>query len=136
MRITLSVALTSNDHVPALEVIHNGKVIKTIDCSPEIDQQKTVELVFEEPDWFLVRGIVDVDHTFRFASTAPWYLERPGEPNRVSRAAATFFLDWEKQRIGRVKNNAENEDDLAAVLDWHEQALRFWSQRVREVNAP
>lgn len=128
--IKLSVKLTSNDRVPALEVIHNGQVVKTIECSNERDQQKTITFTVNEPGWFLVRAITDVKNTFRFASTAPWYIESETEPFRGSRKSAQFFLDWVNERIERIKSNVKDENELRKVLVWQEKAREFWKQKV------
>ncbi|QDT96019.1 CehA/McbA family metallohydrolase [Gimesia aquarii] len=128
--IKLSVKLTSNDRVPALEVIHNGRVIKTIEYSNEREQQKTIAFTVTESGWFLVRAITDVKNTFRFASTAPWYIESETEPFRGSRQSAQFFLDWVNERIQRIKSNVKDERELRKVLVWQEKAREFWKQKV------
>ena len=82
-----------------------------------------------------MRAIADVDHTFRFASTAPWYVaSRPDQAQRrsgsvvragasslrssirptalsralkprISKPSAEFFLNWVDERIERIQKN-------------------------------
>ena len=139
LEIKLSIKLTSNDRVPFLEVIHNGRIVKTIDCSPgergENVLQRTATILVSEPGWFLVRAISDVDHTFRFASTAPWYVESKTIDRRISRRSAQMFLDWVNERIDRVQKNVTDADQLRAVLEPHEKARVFWLKQVQQANA-
>ena len=58
---------------------------------------------FRASGWFLVRAIVDNPKTFRFASTAPCHVEVGGAKRRVSKSSARFFLEWAKERAGRVQ---------------------------------
>jgi len=133
--VELSITLTSKDPVEAVEVIHNGRIVKRIACSTATTQQLAAALKLEEAGWFLVRAIADVDYTFRFASTGPWYLDASSDNPRVSRQSAQFFLDWVNQRIARVQASIENTDDLQSVLKWHLAAREFWQQRRNTANA-
>lgn len=128
--IELSIQLTSNDPVAAVEVISNGKVLTTIPCSDQIDQQLSAEVILDQPGWFLVRAITDVPHTFRFASTAPWYVASADVTHRVSRRSAQFFLDWVNERIERIEAGVTNADQRQAVMSWHLQARKFWNDKV------
>lgn len=123
--IDLDIQLASNDRVSKLEFIHNGRVVKTIPCSKDIRQEKPLSLTMKEPGWFLVRAMTDVAHTFRFASTAPWYVDRPGAKPRISQRSAQFFLDWTDERIARVQKNVSELEQLRAVLEPHQMARTF-----------
>jgi hypothetical protein len=92
-------------------------------------------LPIEGPSWFLVRAIADVNNTFRFAATAPWFVELPDAPHHINRASAQFFLDWVDERIQRVKANVTDESELKQVLTWHEAARQFWTKRLEMANA-
>ena len=116
-------------------MIKNGKVVHTIQCSDELTQRHTFEVSVDGPGWFLVRAIADVENTFRFATTAPWFVEVPDAQHRISRASAQFFLDWVDERIKRVKANVEDESELEQVLKWHEAARTFWTERLKMANA-
>ena len=133
--IELQISLTSNDPISHVEVIHNGRIVNRIPCTSEVDQSLATTLKVSEPGWFLVRAIADVDSTFRFASTAPWYVEDQRGQRRVSRTSAQFFLDWVDERIERVYKHVTNADDLRAVLETHQNAQAFWQNRVQTANA-
>ena len=53
--------------------------------------------------WFLVRAVAENPKTFRFASTAPFYVEVGDAKRRVSKSAAKIFLAWVKERTARVQ---------------------------------
>jgi hypothetical protein len=135
LSINLEIQLTSNDGVSQLELIQNGEVTKTVDCSDDVSQKRSLRFTINGPGWFLVRAIADVDNTFRFASTAPWFIESDTASHHISRRSAQFFLDWVNQRIERVKNNVADEADRAAVLQWHDRARDYWTERVNMANA-
>ena len=90
-------------------------------------------LHFEESGWFIVRVVADNPKTFRFASTAPFYVEVGRHKTRVSRSAAQFFLDWVRERIARIAH--DDPKKLEEVLAVHRSAEKFWSRRVRHANA-
>lgn len=133
--ITLSIQLTSNDRVSAVEVIHNGKVVKMIACADQTDQQLTATVQIDQPGWLLVRAIANVKNTFRFASTAPWYIEAESGQSQISRTSAQFFLDWVNERIERITTNVADAKERESVLFWHVQAREFWTKRVSAANA-
>jgi hypothetical protein len=92
-------------------------------------------LPVEGPGWFLIRAIAEVDNTFRFASTAPWFVESEETKNRISRQSAQFFLDWVNERIDRVNANLQGNAKRAQVLVWHVKARKFWTDRLEMANA-
>lgn len=133
--IELQITLTSNDPLSRVEVIHNGRIVKQIDCTGEIDQLLSTSLTVSESGWILVRAIADVDSTFRFASTAPWYIEDQDGNQRISKASAQFLLDWVDERIDRINRSVTDANDLRAVLEPHLSARTFWQNRVQIANA-
>ena len=74
----------------------------------------------------------NVKQTFRFASTAPWYVESSTLKNPVSRKSARFLLDWTRERIERVRKNVPQQVERHEVLKHHLQALDFWKKKVDE----
>jgi hypothetical protein len=134
--IRLAIRLVTQDPITHIEVIQNGAVIKTIPCSGDVQQRHAATLSVDQSGWFLVRAITDEKHTFRFASTAPWFVVVRGAEPRISRKSAQFFLDWVDERIARVAANVVDESEQRAVLLWHEKARTFWTERTRIANAP
>jgi hypothetical protein len=133
--LTIDIQLTSQDPISQLEIIRNGKVSHAIKCTCELAQHRTIELPVAEPGWFLVRGIADVEKTFRFAATAPWFVEVGNAEHHISRRSVQFFLDWTNERIERVKANMKNDGERDQVLEWHGKALEFWTERLKMANA-
>ncbi len=135
-RVSLDVKLTSTDPVTKIEIVHNGEIVKSLLCEETRTQQLVGEFTIRESGWFLVRAITDNPRTFRFASTAPYYVEL-GEPlPRISRASCQFFVDWVNERIERVQNNLTDPDERAAVLRSHQEAKQYWQLRVEMATTP
>lgn len=128
LTVKLDGRIDSRDPISKIEVIHNGNVVRSIPPSASLG-----ELKFTESGWFLVRVIADVPETFRFASTGPFYLERNDEPTRVSKTSAQFFLDWERERIEKVK--IDDQAELDEVLRYHRDAEKFWETKLMQANA-
>jgi hypothetical protein len=133
LRLKIDAKLTSRDPITAVEIIRNGQVERTV---PFDEWEKTAslgELKFNESGWFLVRAIADNPKTFRFASTAPFYVEIGGDKRRISKASAQFFLDWVRERVQRVKlaDPVEREE----VLSHHRAAEIIWREKVAQANA-
>ena len=120
--IEVAAELLGRESVPKLEIVRDGRVVGT---APG-------RLTFTESGWFLVRAVTDNPKTFRFASTAPWYVEIGGKP-RVSRASAKFFLDWVDERMKRVK--VDDPDERKSVLEPHQAARRFWQTRLDQATS-
>ena len=135
-RVSLEMTLTTTDHVPNIEVVQNGKVVQSLPCQEKQTQKVSAEITFRESGWFLVRAITDNPRTFRFASTAPFYVELGEHPRRISRESAQFFLDWVNERIDRVPNKLTDAAQLQEVLRHHEAAREFWQGKVDRANAP
>ena len=117
----LEAKLDSLDPVATVELVRNGKV-ETINLPATI--------TIRESGWFLLRAIADVPNTFRFASTAPWYVELNGKPMQPSAESAGFFVDWCRERIGILESLAavSTEQKQQILRPWHE-AERFWIDR-------
>ena len=90
-------------------------------------------MTFKRSGWFLVRVIANNPKTFRFASTAPFYVEVGEGKRRVSKASARFFREWVRERAERIKlDDVKQRED---VLKYHTAAERFWQGLVDHANA-
>ena len=120
----------------AIEVIKNGQVVLSVAVEGKSKSGRLGVIGFQESGWFLVRSVTDHSKTFRFASTAPFYVE-VGEGNRrISRTAVESFLDWSKERIARVRQSLADPKQLDEVIEVHEKARDFWMERLEAANAP
>jgi hypothetical protein len=132
--VTLDIHLTSQDRIPALEVIQNGKVVTSVPCDDMLEQSVTLDLPLTGPGWFLVRAIADNDETFRFASTAPFYVGSPNEA-RISRGSTQFFIDWVDERRAALEEALDDETQRDSVLEYADRAQEFWSNMNDYANA-
>ena len=130
--INLDVSVTSRDPVSSLEIVKNG----TVESADRVRGRKFSgtlgPLKFRNSGWFLVRVITENPRTFRFASTAPFYVEIGPSKRRISKRSAQFFLDWVEERIKRVRLN--DADERRQVLTDHEEARSFWKETLRSAN--
>jgi hypothetical protein len=133
LKIDVEASLTSLDPVSEIEIIRNGAIERTVPASSFEKNLKLGPIEFRESGWFLVRVVANEAKTFRFASTAPFYVEVGAGKHRISKRSAQFFLDWAHERKNRVK--LADDSQLAEVLAHHDTAERFWTERVSRANA-
>jgi hypothetical protein len=131
--ISLTAEIMTLDNIPYIEVIKNGAIDHTVPFDECKRAGSLGALRFNESGWFIVRAITDNAKTFRFASTAPFYVEVGRHKTRVSRASAQFFLDWVRERMARIKH--DDPKKLEEVLSAHRPAERFWLDRAKRANA-
>lgn len=135
LTIALELTLISLDRVPVVEIICNGEVAATVETSDVCEQRLSARVSFDESGWFLVRAITDRPETFRFASTAPYYVEGNGGQPRISRRSAEFFADWAAERAERARRAITDPEQARAVLAFHDDAVRYWRDLVDRSNA-
>jgi len=133
MTLKLNAKITSRDPIAKIEIIRNGNVERTVSFADWEKSGSLGELTFNESGWFLVRAITDNAKTFRFASTAPFYVEIGETKSRISKSSAQFFLDWVRERMKRIKTDEPAQ--LDEVLKPHLQAEEFWKKKVEAANA-
>ncbi len=128
LKLDLRARLTTREPIRFIEIIRDGEVQRRV---PFEDWSKSGSLgtvTFQKSGWFLVRAITENAKTFRFASTAPFYVEIGDNQRPVFKRSASFFLDWTRERIRRVKvdDPAQREE----VLKFHRSAEKFWQELV------
>jgi hypothetical protein len=129
-----SLNLAARDKITRLEVIENGRVKKSFDPTDLQNEGGQIPLLeFNQSGWFLIRALTDNEKTFRFASTAPYYLQIGDKPH-ISRGSVRFFLDWVNERQERVK--VDNARQRAEVLKHHAAARRYWQKLLSQATAP
>jgi hypothetical protein len=126
VKIALEGQLKTRDPIRYVEIIRDGEVEKRVSAAQFARTGSLGTLTFETSGWFLVRAIADNPRTFRFASTAPFYVEVGDAKRRVSKSAVKFFLEWVKERAARVK--LEDGKQRAEVLQYHTAAEKFWKE--------
>jgi hypothetical protein len=134
VQVRLDITLTGLDPVPRLEIIRDGKVADTIELDEGLTQQRTANLTFKESGWFLMRAVADNKETFRFASTAPYYVEIGDRKHRISKRSAQFFLDWVGERIDRLREAKMSDEERREVIAEQEKARHFWQGVLERAN--
>ena len=130
LSIELEAKLDGRDPVEALEIIRDGRIERTVPV-----KESPGRLEFKQSGWFLVRCIAPNEKTFRFASTAPFYVEVGESKRRISRSSAKFFVDWIDERMARVPIKFQDEKQLDEVLEPHRKAKEFWKDLLNRANA-
>jgi len=133
--VVLHVELTSVDPIALVELVRDGAVAAKGSYDATAHLARFPPLVFEKSGWFLVRALTDRTDTFRFASSAPFYVEVGAEPRRVSRAAVQFFRAWMDERMTRLRESPLSADKMELVLGFHREAARVWDARLAQANA-
>jgi hypothetical protein len=132
IKLDIKAQLTTQDPIRFVEIIKNGGIERSILAEDVIKTGSLGAVDFQESGWFLVRAITENHKTFRFASTAPFYVEIGVTKVRISKASAEFFLAWTRERMGRVK--LDDPAQRQEVIAYHLLAEKFWQERVAEAN--
>ncbi len=121
LQVLLAGALNSDDSKLTIELIRNGQV----------DTIKLPALVtLHESGWFAVRATAKDDPKFRFAMTAPWYVEIGGEAMKPRKQDAEFFLGRTRHRMEEVKNAIPELEKQRSAFATLAVAEAFWRQKV------
>jgi len=135
LAIKVEFTLTSQDATPKLELIKNGQIESTVVLGKETTRQGSTHIEFRESGWFLVRALTDAPNTFRFASTAPFYVELGEQNQRISKRSARFFVDWVSERIARLEKTELTPGERREVLETQEKAKHFWQELADKATA-
>jgi hypothetical protein len=133
VEVELKGELTTRDTIRFLEIIKDGEVERRVSVEDFARTGSLGTLTFRTSGWFLVRAVAENPRTFRFASTAPYYVEVGDAKRRVSKSAAKFFLEWVKERADRVK--LDDAQQRVEVLKHHTAAEKFWKELLERSNA-
>ncbi len=128
LELTIEGQLDSRDPIERVELVRNGR-------AEEIKLAAKVTLT--ESGWFLVRAITPLTNTFRFASTAPFYVELQGaKQSPKQRESAEFFVKWCDERLATLNTNAQiNAEQRAQVVKPWLEARAFWWTKADEARA-
>jgi hypothetical protein len=138
LELEIGLSLSTRDKISYLEVIQNGRTAH----SSRLDQWKQNQgklppLKFTESGWFLIRAVADEPTTYRFAMTAPYYVQIGDQP-RISRTSAQFFVDWCAERsnvpVRQAYLSAETEPGQS-IAQWR-RAEEYWTTVLKNANAP
>ncbi len=137
LRISLDIRVDGNDPLEAVEIIRDGKAMLSLQPESRTGEGQgdlrgwhhPAPFIFEKSGWFLVRAIARVPGTFRFASTAPFYVEIGGK-KAIHRADVEYFLRWIGERIDALRESRHLSDPVEreAVLQPHLEARRVFEK--------
>ena len=133
LEIVIDAVLTSRDSIPLIEIVRDGKVVRSVPAVADGQHMNLGKLSFSQSGWFLIRAVADEPKTFRFVSTAPFYVEIGPHKHRVSKASAQFFVDWAKEGMSHVQ--LPDGPQREAVLQFHRAAEKFWNEKATNANA-
>jgi hypothetical protein len=128
----IDVSLAVREPVDYLDVIFNGESLYNAKLEDHYRRGEFPELTLDRSGWVIVRVITAHEEGYRYASTAPYYLEFNGQP-RISKQAVQFFQDW-LERSGRMDGGAG--DVAEGRSEAFSNATRFWRDRLERANAP
>ena len=131
LKIELDTRLLSSTPIRTVELVRDGRVVASASHDAAAGRAVFEPQTFKESGWFLVRALTNKTDTFRFASTAPFYVEAEGGAARISRSAAQFFLTWVDERLGQLAKVEDTSSELAELLARHRAARAFWEHRLR-----
>jgi hypothetical protein len=135
LAVELGIELTSVDPIASVELVRDGAVAATGSYDPATHRARFPTLVFDKSGWFLVRALTDRTDTFRFASTAPFYVEVGAVPRRISRAAVKFFRAWTDERIAAIEGSPLAADKAQILVGFQREGARVWDRLLAEANA-
>src|SRR5262249_54223774 len=133
VKVQLEGGIKTRDTIRFVEIIRDGEVVKRVSLEQFARTSSLGTLTFKRSGWFLVRAVAENRKTFRFASTAPFYVEVGDVKRRVSKSSAKFFLGWVKERAARVK--LDDAKQRGEVLKHHTAAAKFWKELLERANA-
>lgn len=132
MSIKINADIYSRDSIDFIEIIKNGQSYKKISPSDLKGNKLSETIQFENSGWFIVRVFTKTPYTFRFASTAPYYVEVGKNKKYISKSAVQFFLDWIEQYVPVMKGDNENEQ--AEISKYIDTARKYWQDLLSQAN--
>lgn len=141
--VPFRVALRSPVAVDHLELVHNGKVIKTFELTgARRNLDASGEVSLPRGGWLLLRAWNEhadplVFDLYPYATTGPIYLELPGGPESAGEDAA-FFVTWMDRMIAAAEANHDynNERERAATLEYFQAAREKFLEKSRGQSNP
>jgi len=124
------IKLDSIDNITKIQIIKNGKIEKSVPYAEWLKTNDIGSITFDKSGWFLIRALTDNPGTYRFAMTAPFYVEIGDTPVLIKKSAVEFFLNWAKEA---AKRNPETEPEKKALVDkYSKETLNFWEDLLRK----
>ncbi len=132
LELQVQLNMATRDPVPYLEIVQNGRVVHVVRLNDWVKENgKLPPVKFTESGWFLIRTVAENNATYRFASTAPYYVEI-GERPRISRRSCQYFLDWVEETLKMLAAARLPVETMRTHGNELEAARRFWKARLAD----
>jgi Tol biopolymer transport system component len=123
-RLPFKIALRSPVAIDHLELVHNGKVIRTFKLDGDRRRHdSTGEITLEEGGWLVLRAWSDradplVFDLFPYATTNPVYIDSPAPS--AAPADAAYFVAWMDRVIeaAEARGGWNNDDERRRTLEY------------------
>jgi hypothetical protein len=130
LELNVGVSLSVRDPVEYMEVVHNGQSLYRARLDEHAQRGGVIPpLKVTESGWVLIRVVTDHEPSYRFAMTAPYYIEIGQQP-RIKSEAVAFFEAWLAESEKRIEKLEPAERD--AYRPYLEKAHEFWQQRASQ----
>jgi hypothetical protein len=128
--------LNTRDKIDYLDIIYNGQTDSSIRLDQLKDKNGLLPTVkFKESGWFVIRAVTTENKTFRYAMSAPFYVEIDYR-QRISAKAVKFFLDWVNEELKPLEKPGEKlSPEQEQYRDQWIAAREFWESRLKKANA-
>lgn len=133
LELTMTAKLTTRDPIDEIQVVKNGKVERRISIKEFRRTGSLGKIQFTKSGWLLVRVIASNRKTFRFASSAPFYVEVGPVKRIVHKESVQFFLKWISEREKQL-TRLPNADQRKAVLKPLSDSRKFWKRRLEQAS--
>ena len=80
MEVQIGLTLTTREPISYLEIVQDGLVRQSIRFEDYVKEGRLPPLHFKHSGWFLLRVVGEAPETYRFAMTAPFFVEFGGKP--------------------------------------------------------
>ncbi len=132
LELRIGLKLATREPISYLEIVQDGQVRDSIRFENYVKSGRLPPLHFKKSGWFLLRVVGEMAGNYRFAMTAPYYIEFGGK-RRISRKSAQFFLDrvYERGRQIQIADPQQRRE----VMEYHRKARDFWKAVVDKANA-
>lgn len=127
IELQVDVSLTVRDPVEYLEVVFNSETLYRARLDEHAQRGGMIPpLKVARSGWVLVRVVTDHEPSYRFAMTAPYYVEIGGKPH-IKKEAVAYFQTWLEESAKKIDKLEAAERD--AYQPFLEKAREFWQVR-------
>ena len=134
LELNIGLTLTVSDPVEYLDVILNGKTLYQARLDEYARQGARIpSQSIKESGWLVIRVVTEREHSYRFATSAPYYFV-VGDRPRASRSAIELFQQWLHQSATQIAKLDER--SASGALPFVQAASDFGQARLAEATVP